>query len=48
MEGEPVTSRGTALLGALTVQRFGRRPGNCAFPFLERPAEAEMTEPLAA
>ncbi|NED87574.1 hypothetical protein G3I76_46750 [Streptomyces sp. SID11233] len=48
MERDPVTSRGTALLGALMVQRLGRRPENCAFPLLKPPAEAEIAEPLAA
>ncbi len=41
-------NHGTALLGALTVQRFGRRPENCAFPLLERPVETERADPPAA
>jgi len=30
----PVMGPGPELLGALTVQRFGRRPGDCAFPLV--------------
>ncbi|MGX1848809.1 hypothetical protein [Streptomyces sp. NPDC055299] len=34
---QPVTGPGPELLGALTVQRFGRRPGDCAFPMVTPP-----------
>lgn len=34
MAGAPVTGRGTALLASLLIQRVGRRPGDCAFPFI--------------
>ncbi|MYV65959.1 hypothetical protein GT043_08425 [Streptomyces sp. SID2131] len=33
----PVRGPGAALLAALTVQRFGRRPQDCDFPLLSRP-----------
>lgn len=34
MERSPVTGPGVALLAAVTVQRLGRRPEDCAFPLL--------------
>ncbi|MGW6820798.1 hypothetical protein [Streptomyces sp. NPDC055005] len=40
-ERQPVTGTGPALLGALTVQRFGRRPGDCAFPLVGRPKDMQ-------
>lgn len=48
IEGTWVPGPGTALLAALTVQRMGRRPGNCAFPFLRPSAMPEEVIPLAA
>ncbi|MEU7031661.1 hypothetical protein AB0A60_33805 [Streptomyces sp. NPDC046275] len=40
----PVRGPGPALLAALTVQRFGRRPGDCDFPLLSGPErEADPT-----
>lgn len=39
MDRSPVTGRGTALLASLMIQRMGRRPGDCVFPFI-RPSEA--------
>ncbi|MEW1696445.1 hypothetical protein [Streptomyces sp. NPDC091278] len=35
----PVRGPGPALLAALTVQRFGRRPQDCDFPLLSPPAQ---------
>ncbi|MFB8080657.1 hypothetical protein [Streptomyces sp. NPDC056013] len=37
----PVRGPGSALLAALTVQRFGRRPQDCDFPLLGRPVQEE-------
>lgn len=37
MERSPVTGPGLGLLGALMTQRMGRRPGDCAFSFLDSP-----------
>ncbi|MCX5287049.1 MULTISPECIES: hypothetical protein [unclassified Streptomyces] len=48
MERSPVTGPGVALLAAVTVQRLGRRPEDCAFPLLTPPAQAEAAPPLAA
>ncbi|MCI4142257.1 hypothetical protein [Streptomyces sp. MMS20-AI2-20] len=48
MERSPVTGPGVALLAAVTVQRMGRRPEDCAFPLLVPPAQAEEALPLAA
>ncbi|MGW1614913.1 hypothetical protein ACWCQZ_36830 [Streptomyces sp. NPDC002285] len=48
MERSPVTGPGVALLAAATVQRLGRRPEDCAFPLLPRPAQAEEAPPQAA
>ncbi|MEU1185808.1 hypothetical protein ABZ464_51020 [Streptomyces sp. NPDC005820] len=48
MERSPVTGPGVALLAALTLQRMGRRPDDCAFPLLVPPAEEEAATPLAA
>lgn len=48
MERSPVTGPGVALLAAVMVQRLGRRPEDCAFPLLPRPAQAENALPLAA
>ncbi|MFD0314681.1 hypothetical protein [Streptomyces flavalbus] len=48
MERSPVTGPGTALLAAVTVQRMGRRPEDCAFPLLSRPTQAEEAPPQAA
>ncbi|MGW6272778.1 hypothetical protein [Streptomyces sp. NPDC055060] len=36
-EAGPVRGPGAALLGALMVQRLGRRPGDCAFTLLDPP-----------
>ncbi|MFE1797704.1 hypothetical protein ACFW9L_16240 [Streptomyces sp. NPDC059517] len=43
-----VTGPGLALLAAITVQRLGRRPEDCAFPLLSSPAQAEVPSPTAA
>ncbi|MGK3106124.1 hypothetical protein [Streptomyces sp. WAC05858] len=48
MERSPVTGPGVALLAAVTVQRMGRRPEDCAFPLLTPPAQAEEAPPLVA
>ncbi|MFI8437042.1 hypothetical protein ACIGJO_25540 [Streptomyces sp. NPDC079020] len=36
----PLCGPGTALLGALMVQRLGRRPGDCAFRLLDPPEDS--------
>ncbi|OKI46613.1 hypothetical protein A6A29_27685 [Streptomyces sp. TSRI0281] len=36
----PVGGPGAALLGALMVQRLGRRPGDCAFRLLDPPEDS--------
>ncbi|ORT59293.1 hypothetical protein [Streptomyces sp. CB03238] len=47
-EAGPVCGPGAALLGALMVQRLGRRPGDCAFRLLDPPEEiAPWLEPAA-
>lgn len=43
-----VTGPGLALLAAITVQRLGRHPEDCAFPLLSSPAQAEVPPPTAA
>ncbi|MGW3102838.1 hypothetical protein [Streptomyces sp. NPDC001100] len=48
MERSPVSGPGVALLAAVTVQRLGRRPEDCAFPLLPSPAQVEEALPLAA
>ncbi|WP_244792887.1 hypothetical protein [Streptomyces sp. BJ20] len=48
MERSQVTGPGIALLAAVTVQRMGRRPEDCAFPLLAPPTQAEEAPPLAA
>jgi hypothetical protein len=48
LERHPVARRGAGLLGALMVQRFGRRPGHCSFGLLTPPQESTETVPLAA
>ncbi len=48
MERSPVSGPGLALLAAVTIQRLGRRPEDCAFPLLSSPAQAEEALPLAA
>jgi len=48
LERHPVSRRGAGLLGALMVQRFGRRPGHCSFGLLTPPQESTETAPLAA
>ncbi|MDQ1024768.1 hypothetical protein QF035_002350 [Streptomyces umbrinus] len=47
-ERSPVIGPGTALLAAVTLQRLGRRPEDCAFPLFSSPDQAEMAPPLAA
>jgi len=44
----PVTGPGLPLLAAVTLQRLGRRPEDCAFPILSPPDQAETESPLAA
>ncbi|MER6534548.1 hypothetical protein ABT215_12205 [Streptomyces sp900105755] len=48
MERSPVTGPGVALLAAVTLQRMGRRPEDCAFPLLAPPAAEEAATLLAA
>ena len=48
LERHPVAGRGAGLLGALMVQRFGRRPGHCSFELLTPPQETTETTPIAA
>ncbi|MEU5187685.1 hypothetical protein AB0G83_11160 [Streptomyces klenkii] len=42
----PVRGPGPALLGALTVQRFGRRPRDCDFPLLDPPEREVESAPM--
>ncbi|WP_267246604.1 hypothetical protein [Streptomyces sp. PR69] len=47
-EAGPVCGLGTALHGALIIQRMGRRPGDCAFRLLDPPEEAAPGQEPAA
>ncbi|MFF7566678.1 hypothetical protein ACFZB4_42835 [Streptomyces pseudovenezuelae] len=47
-ERNAVTGPGLALLAAVTVQRLGRRPGDCAFPLLSSLDQAEAVPRAAA
>ncbi|MBO1333728.1 hypothetical protein [Streptomyces sp. VRA16 Mangrove soil] len=47
-EAGPVRGPGAALLGALMVQRLGRRPGDCAFTLLAPPTEGSASAPELA
>ncbi|WP_234336152.1 hypothetical protein [Streptomyces sp. NRRL S-920] len=47
-EAGPVRGPGAALLGALTVQRLGRRPGDCAFTLLDPPEGTAPVSEMAA
>ncbi|MEU1456869.1 hypothetical protein [Streptomyces avermitilis] len=47
-ERSPVTGPGLPLLAAVTLQRLGRRPENCAFPLFPSSHQAEAVPPLAA
>lgn len=47
-EAGPVRGPGAALLGALMVQRLGRRPGNCAFTLLDPPEGPAPASEMAA
>ncbi|GHF76762.1 hypothetical protein GCM10018787_27050 [Streptomyces thermodiastaticus] len=47
-EAGPVCGPGVALLGALMVQRLGRRPGDCDFRLLDPPEEAGRGQELVA
>lgn len=47
-EAGPVRGPGVALLGALMVQRLGRRPGDCAFTLLDPPEGAVPVPEMAA
>ncbi|MGW7397727.1 hypothetical protein ACWGH7_14650 [Streptomyces cyaneofuscatus] len=40
MDAGPVCGPGAALLGALMVQRLGRRPEDCAFRLLDPPEDS--------
>ncbi|MGW6682167.1 hypothetical protein ACWGBO_20105 [[Kitasatospora] papulosa] len=44
----PVCGPGAALLGALMVQRLGRRPGDCAFRLLDPPEDSAPGVEFAA
>ncbi|NNN30437.1 hypothetical protein HLK59_08665 [Streptomyces sp. S3(2020)] len=48
MERSPVTGPGLPLLAALTVQRVGRRPGDCDFALLDPVVQDAASQPEAA
>ncbi|MEU3736878.1 hypothetical protein AB0E78_07390 [Streptomyces sp. NPDC032198] len=47
-EAGPVRGPGAALLGALTVQRMERSPGDCAFTLLDPPEGPAPVSEMAA
>ncbi|MFE8977240.1 hypothetical protein ACFYM7_28010 [Streptomyces cyaneofuscatus] len=48
MDAGPMCGPGAALLGALTVQRLGRRPEDCAFRLLDPPEDSALGVESAA